>query len=156
MSDDSILPHSGQLLYLNVTVSEKGLTELSGNKRIIFIPKDQIQSVEIKFGYQAERPFVQGTLGLVLTVLGIIGINMIAKGGWAMLLERWAVGFVFFGGLGAWLFWEALRRGYYLRVICSNDTRNLALKGAVRKADWSSFIKSASQFGYIFRDCASS
>jgi hypothetical protein len=51
-------PQDGsQILYLNIAVSEKGLAELSGNKRIIFIPKDQVQGVEIKFGYQAERPF---------------------------------------------------------------------------------------------------
>jgi hypothetical protein len=144
-------PQDGsEISYLNIAVSEKGLAELSGNKRIIFIPKDQVQGVEIKFGYQAERPLVQGTVGLVLTFVGMIGIYMLAGGGFA--LTRWGLGFVFFGAIGVWLIWEASRRGYYFRVISSNGTRNLLLKGTVRKPELSSFVQRASQFGYNFRD----
>jgi hypothetical protein len=150
MGIDSTSHDASQVLYLNIAVSEKGLAELSGNKRIIFIPKDQVQGVEIKFGYQADRPLAQGTLGLVLVVVGMVGI--FALGGGSSALTEWGLGFVFLGGIGVWLIWEASRRGYYFRVISSNGTRNLRLKGAVQKPELTSFVERASQFGYNFRD----
>jgi hypothetical protein len=153
MAIDSTSHDGSQVLYLNIAASEKGLAELSGNRRIIFIPKDQIQGVEIKFGCQAEKPLVQGIIGSVLTVVGIIGIYVLAGAGFALM--RWALGFVFFGGIGVWLIWEASRRGYYFRVIRSNGTRNLLLKGSVQKPELSNFVRQASQLGYNFRDQAS-
>jgi hypothetical protein len=144
-------PEKRQLLYLNMAVSEHGLTELSGNRRVVFIPKEQVQSIEIRYGSQAERPLVQGITGLALIVLGIVGLSIMATGSLDML--RWGLGFFVFGGLGAWLLWEVLKRGHYLWVICSNDTRKLVFKGTIQKTELSGFVRSAAQFGYVFRDC---
>jgi len=142
---------SRQLSYLNVAVSEKGLSESSGHRRVVFVPKEQVQSIEIKFGFQAERPLAQGIASSVLIVLGMVGLYLIVTGGLGTL--RWALGFIVFGALGAYLLWETLKRGHYLRVICSNDIRKLAFKGPVQKEEMSNFIKNATQFGYNFRDC---
>ena len=151
MNAEITTPESRQLLYLNVAVSEKGLTELSGHRRVVFVPRGQIQRIEIKFGLQAERPLAQGITSAVLIVLGIVGLHLIVTGGLSTL--RWALGFIVFGALGVFLLWGSLRRGHYLRVICSNDIRKLAFKGTVRRVELSSFIKSAAQFGYNFQNC---
>jgi hypothetical protein len=151
LNADFTSPDKRQLLYLNMAVSEQGITELSGNQRVVFIPKEQIQSIEIRFGSQAERPLVQGIAGLALIGLGIVGLSLMATG--SLDVIRWGLGFFVFGGLGAWLLWEVLKRGYYLWVICSNDSRKLVLKGVIQKAELSGFVRSAAQFGYVFRDC---
>ena len=73
-----------------MAVSEKGIAELSGNRSVIFITKEQIQNIEIKFGSQAERPIVQGILGIALVGLGEVGISMVAAVG--LVAIRWSLG----------------------------------------------------------------
>ena len=144
-------PENRRLLYLSVAISEKGLAELNGNRCVIFIPKEQVQSIEIRYGSQAERPLVQGIIGLALIGLGTVGLSIMATG--SLDMSRWGLGFFVFGGLGAWLLWEVLKRGHYLWVICSNDNRKLVFKGTIQKTELSGFVRSAAQFGYVFRDC---
>jgi hypothetical protein len=149
MATPSTTP-TNQLSYLNIVVSEKGLSEFSHGQRIIFIPKEQIQRIEIKFGSQAERPLVQIILGLLLVGLGLVGLFLLISAGFVEL--RWGIGFILFGGLGVFCLYEVLRKGYYLDVISSNDTRKLVIKGVIKKTELSKFIKTAVQFGYIFQN----
>ncbi len=93
------------LSYLNVTASEKGLSEFSGGRRIIFIPKEQIQSIEFKFGSLAERPLAQAIFGLLLLAgMGFVGIYLFVEG--SVYGLRWGLGFLLFGGLGGFLLFE--------------------------------------------------
>jgi hypothetical protein len=142
---------ANRLAYLNIVISEKGLSEFSHGKRVVFIPKEQIQNIEIKFGFQAERPMVQTVLGLLLVGLGLVGLFFVISGGFAEL--RWGIGFIVFGGLGVFCLYEAFKKGYYLRVISSNDARKLVIRGAIEKTEWPKFIKAAAGLGYSFRDC---
>jgi len=142
---------ANQLSYMNIVVSEKGFSEFSHGKRIIFVPKEQIQNIEIKFGSQAERPLVQMILGLLLVGLGLVGLFFIISGGFAEV--RWGIGFIIFGGLGAFCLYEALKKGYYLHVISPNDARKLVIKGVIEKTELLKFIKAAAGLGYSFRDC---
>jgi hypothetical protein len=150
MSAQTTTP-ANQVSYLNIVISEKGLSEFSHGKRIIFIPKEQVQNIEIKFGSRAERPLVQMIFGLLLAGLGFVGISLIITGGLAGL--RWGIGFIVFGGFGVFCLYEALKKGYYLQVISSHDKRKLVLKDLVEKAEFSKFIKDATQLGYSFRNC---
>lgn len=79
---------NGHLQYLNIVASEMGLAEMNGSRRIIFIPKEQVQKVEIRYGSQAERPLVQGISGLIFIGLGIIGLHMIIAGGLSRICQR--------------------------------------------------------------------
>jgi hypothetical protein len=136
-------------LYLNISSSERGLSELSRGRCIVSVRKEQIQSVEIKFGSQAERPLPLLMLGLILAGIGIVGVIFLKGGGFALL--RMGVGFVFFGGLGAFCIYEALKKGYYLHVICPNDSRKLVFKGTVQREALSEFIDASNRFGYNIR-----
>jgi hypothetical protein len=140
-----------QLSYLNLAISEKGISEFSDGRRIIFIPKDEIQIVEIKFGSSAERPIMQAIAGLMLVGLGYIGLTMIIMN--AMRGLRWGLGFVVFGGFGLWFLYETFKKTHYLWVICRNDKRKLVLRGAFQEAEFSQFINDATKLGYSFKDC---
>src|SRR5476649_411217 len=104
-----------QLSYLNLAISEKGLSEFSEGRRIIFIPKEDVQIVEIKFGSSAERPIIQAVVSIMLIALGCVGLTMLSGGLGGF---RWSLGFIFFGCLGIWFLYETLKRSHYLWVIC--------------------------------------
>src|SRR5271155_3141412 len=114
---------SKSLSYLNLAISEKGLSEFSGGRRIVFIPKDEVQIIEIKFGSSAERPLMQAIAGFMLLGLGWLGLALVFMGGLKGL--RWGLGFVVFGGLGVLCLYEAFKKNHYLWVICRNDKRKL-------------------------------
>ena len=137
--------------YLNVEVSEKGISQLSDGRRTIFIAKEQIQNIEIRFGSRAERPLMQTILGILLVGLGVAGLVLLITDGMAGL--RWGIGFVIFGGLGGFCLYEALRKGHYLRVSTRNDSRKFVFNGRVKKTELSGFIKASIDLGYNFRDC---
>jgi hypothetical protein len=151
MNAPSVPPDEQPPTYLNIAISKKGLSEFSGGQRIIFIPKEQVQTIEIRVGFVAERPLIQGIFGLVLLGLGCVGLPLIYEGGLYGL--RWGIGFLIFGGIGGYSLYEALKKGYHLRVICSHDTRKLVFKGKIQKTEFSQFLRSATGLGYSFRDC---
>jgi hypothetical protein len=121
-------------------------------RRVVFVRKEHVQAVEVRFGSPAERPLPQGILGAGLTTLGFASVIFLYGGGIVGL--RWYLGSLFFGAIGLWILWEALSRRSYLRVICSNDERKLVFSGIVRqKSELLSFLQSATQFGYSFKHC---
>ena len=151
MSAPSAQPENQKLSYLNIEISERGLSEFSGGSRIIFVPKEKVQRIQIEFGSAAESPLTQGIAGLALIGLGCAGLPIILNG---IAGLRWGLGFLVFGGLGIWLFHETFKKTHYLRVIgyTDNHTRKLVFRGAFQEVEFSEFIKSATQFGYRFEN----
>jgi len=135
---------------LNVKISEQGLSEFSRGRRIIFIPKEQVQFIEVKFGSYAERPVAQIILGILLGAFGLAGLYLAINGGARGIY--WGFGLMGFGAIGALCLYETFKQGYYLCVTCSKDTRKLLFKGTTQKTELSGFIKNAAALGYQFRD----
>jgi hypothetical protein len=138
----------GKCAYLNLQASETGLAEFHKTTRTVFIPRNQVEAVEVKFGQRAERPLLQMFLGIALVTLGIVGLWMAVNGGLRGMY--WGLGFAMFGGIGLLCLHEALSKGYYLRVTCTKETRKLIFRGVVEQAALSSFVRSASSLGYVF------
>jgi hypothetical protein len=137
-----------KLSYLNIVISEKGLSEFSHGKRVVFIPKDEVQKIEVRYGSGAERPLAQIVVGLLLTALGCVGVAMIFASGMRGL--RWGVGFIVFGALGAWCLYEAFKKTHYLQITCHKETRKLVLKGTFEEQAFSECIRNAARLGYSF------
>ena len=149
--DGSEADESGsRCICLNLQASPKGLSEFDEGRRIIFIPKDQVRSVELRFGIQAERPVLQASAGLALVGLGIAGALLLETGGLPGL--RWGLGALVFGGLGVWLVWEAIKKGHYLVVEGPQGQRRLHFKGRPQESELSDFIRKAAPLGYLIRD----
>jgi hypothetical protein len=145
---DSKTNESERISYLNIAFSTKGVAEYSGKRCVVFIPREQIVRIESRVGFRAERPLVQGIAGILLGGLGAYGIFMMMRAGWA--LARWEAGFIVFGGMGVWLFYEALRCGYYLVVTGPKETRKIVFDGKVEESQLREFLSNAAQLGY---DC---
>ncbi len=142
---------TNQFTFLNIVVSEKGLSEFSEGKRIIFIPKDRVRHIEIKFGSQAGRPLPQVILGLILIGFGLAGSYLVAFGGVRGLY--WGLGLIAFGGIGVFCLYEAIKEGHYLQVTGPQGTRKLKMVGEFNKIELPKFIQDASGLGYEVRDC---
>jgi hypothetical protein len=134
--------------YLNVALSPKGVAEYSGTRCVVFIPREQIVRMESRIGSRAERPRIQMIAGMLLGGLGVYGVYMLIKVGLAFM--RWEAGFIVFGGIGFWLFYEALRCGYYLLVTGTQETRKIVFDGKVEESQLREFLSKAARLGY---DC---
>ena len=141
-------PDIKRATYLNLEVSERGISEFSGNRRIIFIARDDIQSIEVRFGSNAERPILQVIGGGLLTALGAAGALMIVNGGGRGL--RWGLGFFIFGCLGVWMLYEAIHKSHYLLVTTRNDRRKLVMHGRWSQPDFDQFTTHAASLSYQF------
>ena len=135
-----------RLSYLNIAFSEKGISEFSGGRRVVFISRAEVVRIESRTGSRAERPLVQGTAGVILGGLGLYGVSMFMRVGLAFL--RWEAGFLVFGGVGVWMLIETLRRGHYLLVTCSKEQRKLVFDGKVNESELREFLMKAARFGY--------
>jgi hypothetical protein len=140
------------LTYLNIEISENGLSEFSGNRRIIFIPKAEIQSVKVRFGSSAERPVVQVIAGLLLLGLGIAGAAMVMASGMRGVLRglRWGLGFMVFGAFGVWFLHETFKKTHYLHVTSHKDSRKLVFRGEFKDAELNQFLLDGAKLGYVF------
>jgi hypothetical protein len=116
---------------------------------MLFIPKEQVQFIETKFGSHAERPLVQMVLGLLLVALGLVGLYLALAGGIRGLY--WGAGFVGFGAIGVYCLYEAFKKGHFFSVICFKETRKIKITGEIQKAEFAQFVKDASELGYDVR-----
>jgi hypothetical protein len=138
---------AGQCSYLNLRATEKGLSELSSKGvRLVFISKNQIESLQIKYGSYAERPILQVITALILVSLGLVGLYLVLCGGIRGLY--WGMGFLAFGAIGVFCMYEAVRKGHYLAVKCKGSTRKLIPRGSVSEAEFAKFAVAASALGY--------
>lgn len=147
MSDANTVSDAEQVSYLNITFSKKGVSEFSGKRRVVFVPREEIQRIQIKTGSRAERPLVQSIAGVVLLGLGLVGLRLFIANGVTFL--RWEAGFLLFGGVGGWLLLEALRKGHYLLVICNKGSRKLVFDKKINEPELAQFLKNAAGLGYI-------
>jgi hypothetical protein len=147
--DAKTSPSQPSLVYQGITISERGIAEINNGERKLFVPKEQIQSIECGFGLLAEQPLPQILLGGALSCLGLAGLWSFISSGLVAL--RWALGLLFFGAVGLWLCWEATRKGSYLQVNLANDSRKLRFHGKVQKAELDEFINNASRLGYTVK-----
>jgi hypothetical protein len=66
-----------RLQYLSVELSDKGIAEVTDGRRDVFVPRQQIQRVELRRGIPAERPLLQVVFGIVCIVAGIVGALLV-------------------------------------------------------------------------------
>ena len=137
--------------YKTVTVSEKGLAEVHDGRRVVFVPRESVKTIELRFGPRAENPVLQVAFGSALIVLGMAGCLWLCGAG--LVFFRWWGGFLLLAGLGLWLLWEGLTRRHYLKVISNHDERKLVFSGKVQRAELMDFLNAASQLGYTFKNC---
>lgn len=130
-----------------VAINATGVAKLtSAGQQIVFIPKQLIWSVELRFGTPAQKPIIQTLLALALSTMGGYGIYLLMNDG--LVVFRWALGMMIFGALGPWLLWEVLQQRFYLEVVVKEGARKLVFRRGAHRDELETFVQGATQLGY--------
>lgn len=141
-----------QLQLESVRISAAGAAEMDGARPLLFLPREEIVRMEVRYGSAAERPLVSAVLGVILIIIAIVPLGVVIV---AMLRGAGAVTAklataVVFAIPGWWLLDLSLRRRFYLAVTLRRDERKLVFhKTADREAIEDFVAKAKLRFGYV-------
>ncbi len=139
-----------EITYLSVIISEQGIYEKDSVLAPLFIPKSEINRIELVKGVGAERPLLGFLFGFgILAICFVFLSDLIIwfkRGG---ILEGDTLLSFAFLPLGFWLIFYALRKRFFLLVHTKSDERKVVFKGRVELKELSEFISRArDKFGY--------
>ena len=134
------------------SLSQDGIAMVDGNTVLRRLPRDTIQTIEIRTGFLSAYPLPQLGIGIASLCVGLLSLR-------AFLVALTGAGPFRAMGLlttllpvGAWISLDALKRGEYLEVRGTGDSIRLSFKG-VSQADLVSLVERArSELGYNIVD----
>jgi hypothetical protein len=134
----------------SVRLSADGAAEMDGERRIVFVPRGEIQSLELRRGSGAERPIVTAILGLALFALALTPIPMLINAfrGYGTFHTS-ILATVAFIIPALWLLDLTFRRRWMILVRSHKSSRKLVFHKTKDPAAIETFLRSArSRFGY--------
>lgn len=135
----------------SVTISEKRISKIDGNREILSIPIDEIQHISLRYGSPVERPFAQLVIGVILLGLGyflgvlpvygiiVLGYTLSYSVAWAtssaltMLL------------LGGWFILQIFTKQFFLQIKTKGDSRKIVFDSFLYESEVRSFVKDANE-----------
>jgi hypothetical protein len=144
------MPDDDFLQLESVRLSAEGAAEMDGTRRLIFVPRAEIERLELRHGSGAERPIVTAAVGFTLLALSALPIRMLigALRGYGRfdIDIIAAVGFIV---PALWLLDLSLRRRWMIVVHTRKDTRKLVFHKTKDRVEIENFFSTArSRFGY--------
>ena len=142
--------------YLDIEVSSAGIAELARDGRpVVSVPREELRTVELRYGPPGERLFVQTVVGAAVLVVGLaLGrgiVTWLFYGGYANLNA--GAGSVTFTLGGAWLLWRAWRPRHHLRLVTSKGTRRLSFGNVADEASIALVLRAITQtLGIVVKD----
>ena len=140
------------LHYLSIEVSPEGIGEREYERRVVFVPASEIQSIAEAHGFVGERPVLQFLFGCALSIpallygtwfyLGTRPEYVAQHGRLNVHIQTFAAAFVLML-FAVWVTGSALKRGRYLLVTAKRDRRKLRLVGTVDPAQLADFLTQA-------------
>ena len=131
------------LQHENILVSERGVFEVQSGKQIDGVERAQIARVRLAYSIAAQRPILEGAIGVVLFVAGIWGVRICFRSLVAFRLYLWLL---VMGILGTAMLWDVLKRRYVL-FVTARDGRihKLSFSVAAYPADIELFLQKVRQ-----------
>ena len=130
--------------YACIQVDGEGIAELDDRGRAVFVPRDAICRVVLRYGRAAERPWLQVLFAAGCLAVAILTVCMFV--GWyehGGTISAKLIGGVAFGPLGLGVFWSLFRRRLFLRVETRNDARHLLFRGRIEPGEVRRFLEAA-------------
>jgi hypothetical protein len=140
---------SNTVRFHDIGFSTQGITLFSHESPLLFVAKEQVRKVTLKYGFQSERPVAEIVFGIFVIGLGIyFFVNF--------LLTILVHGIIYLDDLlslfllpiGGWFVVDGFRKRLYFEVDLDNDKRKFPLAKNPDKSELQKFIKMASQLGY--------
>jgi hypothetical protein len=149
-----------------IEITENEVAEFDRNRKIVAIPKDQIEEISLEYGFSEERPITSIVIGFLLLLLGI-GFGLIPIMGIILQITNdelvggsrnfgvfaFAIPLLF---LGAWFVFKTFKYRHFLKVVTSSNTRKLPFGKSIAKASIESYVKECNRaFGYniLLKNC---
>jgi len=136
-----------------VVVDAAGLSELRGGQRGRIEPLESIRSVRHGHGALARFPLLLLVIGLLLIGVGGLSLRLIVswlrEGGVVTDLQMF---FVVLIPIGAWIAWDALRRGHYLEVSSTRGIRRLVFESRASAEEVTAFLAQLDGWGYPVKE----
>jgi hypothetical protein len=148
-----------------VKITQKGISELDGNKEFIFIPRIKINSISLLYGCGVKRPLVQIILSLIFilvpvyffipTILEVLA-SMVADPIEPDLIEidnrrsikQFSALLLAFIPIGIWELYDVIKKKYYL-LITTDKREKITFREKTTKAELKNFLEQAKEnFGY--------
>jgi hypothetical protein len=130
-----------------VICEERRLMEIEHGSVAVLIPRQDLQQIALRNGFQSPHPIIQFLLGVCLVSLGVIPIlhliDWALHGGTLFDTELWVV--AFFVVIGICLICAALRRGLFFEVRTPSGTKRLAFHKHPDPQILDAFVKSIEQ-----------
>jgi len=133
----------------NVGFSDNSMILFDQRSQILSVAKSDIRKINLKYGFQSERPIVEAMFGIVLIGAGFYFI--------VHLVLHTLVYRIFYVDdilsllllpAGGWFIVDGFRKRFYFEVVLDNDKRKFPLGKNPDKSELQKFIKIASQLGY--------
>jgi hypothetical protein len=140
------------LRFSGIELTRKGVYELDGGRRALFIDRSTIERCIIRSGFVAERPLFGFVVGMCLMAFGVVTLlAMLAV--FDAQASRMSAGWVAGGGIiaafGFLLVKHGIRRGFYLALETSSETRKLTIGASLAANELTAFLARArEELGY--------
>lgn len=134
-----------------VRLSHDGVAEMDGKQRLIFVPRADIETIELKRGSAAERPLVTAVLGLVLIGIALAAIIAIPVAlTHQEVFPTKALAAVVFVVPGWWLLDLAFRPRFFLLIRMHRGTRKLVFHKTKEPRAIEAFVSEGkARHGYV-------
>ena len=128
----------------NVRFTVDYVCSIVDGRRQIVLNRSDVQQIVLRYGYQAPRPVIQLLLGFVL--LGFIFLPLYHV--WRVFnyggrFFGWEAFWGGFSAIGAWLIYDALKKGWYLDVRTADGHRKLAFTQGADPSQLLAFLERA-------------
>lgn len=144
------MPDDDLLQLESVRLSAEGAAEMDGPRRLIFVPRAEIERLELRHGSGSERPIISAVLGFALLAMSAAPIVMLINAfrGWGTFQMKYIAAIAFIIP-ALWLLDLSLRRRWMIVVHARKDRRKLVFhKTKDRVAIERFFNEARSRFGY--------
>lgn len=122
-----------------VEATEDGIAAPGHGRRLI--PRGQIRSISVRWGFLAERPL--GTIGVGIGFLAAAACSLL----WPSCLTALVIPLILLGGA---LVYSALLRGYYLDIETQRGKRKIHLVDCSSMVEAEYFLRELHErFGYL-------
>lgn len=126
------------------------LTEVEDGRVMALVMRHEIRSITLRHDFRSNHPVLQVIFGFVLIAVGLVPVRHLASwfrgGGIFFAVE---IGLVVFAVIGAWLVFEAPRRGYQLDVGASSGRKKPTFHRKTGPAELRAFVaEAAARFEY--------
>ena len=104
----------------NLAVSARGITETDRNKVVVFVPSEEIDHVELRFGRSAHHPLASLAMGAAFVAAGLWGLVhlMVAPAGF-----RYEAAAAALGMIGGAIVFDVLKQRYFFEIHRRNGIR---------------------------------